>query len=252
MTVYSKTIAFLIACVLIMGWFIQPVAAQSFKEANQFYKENKYDQAIAAYEKISQAGFESANLYYNLGNSYCKKGQIGRALLNYERAKIFMPHDGDLRSNYDFVKSVLNVPVRYSCQPWFFRWLDRLFDGIGMNMLTMIVSALWILILVLLSASLFLPAIRQISPLLNGILAVMLIVCSLALARKAYFYQHGAIITDREVEAKFEPQVGATTYFKVFEGNSVLILDRTAGWVKVRRPDGKIGWVAALGICAIR
>jgi tetratricopeptide (TPR) repeat protein len=227
-------------------------AAQSFKDANQLYKDSKYGQAIEAYEKISRSGFESGHLYYNLGNSYFKKGELGRALLNYERAKLFIPHDSDLRSNYDFVTGALNVPERYSSEKWFFRWLDRFFDGIGMNGLTILASVLWIVTLLLLAVRLFIPAIKQYAAGGVIVLSALLIVCVVALARKIDYYQHGAIVTSAEVEVKFEPSSGATTYFKLAEGNSVDIIDRSAGWIKIRRPDSKIGWVPASSISSIK
>ncbi|MFA5100990.1 MAG: tetratricopeptide repeat protein [Candidatus Omnitrophota bacterium] len=252
MNAFRKTSAVLLVCVLVGGWFVHPAAGQSFKEADQFYKDSKYDEAVEAYEKLLRGGSESGNLYYNLGNSYFKKGDLGRAILNYERAKLFIPHDSDLRSNYDFVRGVLNLPARYSSEIWFFRWLDRLFDGAGLNMLTILVSALWLTMIVLLSAALFLSAFRQFAAPLAGMLAVLLIVCSLALSRKIGYYEHGAVVTANGADAKFEPNSGATTYFKLAEGQSILMLDRSAGWVKILRPDSKIGWVEAADVSAIR
>jgi len=253
MTIRVKIKQFLFITFFCAAWAVPSAArGQSFQEAGRYYKENNYDRAIEAYDKIRRDGFESGELYYNLGNSYFKKGDLGRALLNFERAKFFIPHDGDLRSNYDYVRSALNSPVRYSYEPWFFRWVDRLFDSIAMNILTIIVSALWISILVLLSAAMFAPAFRRFLFLSAGMLSVFLVICSLSLARKAAFYERGAVIVGGEIEAKFEPASGATTYFKLPEGSPVYALDRSAGWVKIRRPDAKIGWVPSSSVAGIR
>ena len=46
---------------------------------------NEYATASEGYEKLLQEG-EAAEVYYNLGNSYDKSGDIARAILNYERA----------------------------------------------------------------------------------------------------------------------------------------------------------------------
>ena len=252
MSMRSRTAWLLIMCFLSAAACAPAAHAASFQEANRLYKDNKYDEAIEAYEGIVSSGFESGNLYYNLGNSYFKKGDLGRALLNYERAKVFIPHDSDLRSNYDFVRGLLNVPSRYSWGPWFFRWVDRLFDNIGINALMRTISAFWIFWLLFLSAVLWLAFLRRYAIPVSGIFAIVLIICSTALSRKAEYYERGGIVTDREAEAKFEPQSGATTYFKLTEGNPVLILDRTVGWVKVRRPDNRIGWMQAQSIALIK
>ena len=245
--------SFLIVMFVCAGTAMLPAAyGQSFKEASQFYKENKYDQAIEAYEKTLAHGFESGNLYYNLGNSYFKKGELGRALLNYERSRLFIPADSDLRSNYKFVRSLLNVPAGAHGSRWFLKWIDVLFDGVGLNGLTVVVSVLWISILGLLSSYLLLPLLKPYVTPLCAICAAALIVSSVALTRKIGDYEHGAVVIGKEVEAKFEPANGATTYFKLAEGSPVLILDRTAGWVKIRRPDSKIGWVSSGAVAGIR
>jgi tetratricopeptide (TPR) repeat protein len=249
----SKLMYFLAVILLCAGWAVPSIASgQTFKDANRLYKDSKYDQAIEAYEKISRTGFESGALYYNLGNSYFKKGELGRALLNYERSRLFIPGDSDVRSNYNFVRSLLNVPSGPQGAPWFLKWADLLFDGTGMNGLTVIVSVLWIAMLALSAARLWLPALKPYAVPLAGLCAAALVVSSVALARKTAFYEHGAVVLGSELEAKFEPGAGATTYFKLAEGSPVFILDRTAGWVKIRRPDAKIGWVPADSIAAIK
>ena len=48
---------------------------------------------------------ESADIYYNLGNSYYKIGDIAKAILNYERALILKPANKDIRSNLEIAKS---------------------------------------------------------------------------------------------------------------------------------------------------
>lgn len=241
-----------ITALFLTVWPGQSAFAGSFQDANLFYKNEQYDRAIETYEKVLQDGFESGELYYNLGNSYFKKGDLGRALLNYERAKVFIPYDGDLRSNHNFVRGILNVPARSGTAPWFFRWLDRSFDGFALNGLTILVSALWISILVLLSLMLWLTGLRKIAVWLAGILGVFLVVSLLALSRKAGFYERGAVVVAPGVEAKFEPRQEATTHFSIPEGSSVSVLDRSADWAKVRRHDAKIGWVHASSIEAIR
>ena len=51
-----------------------------------------------------------------------------------------------------------------------------------------------------------------------------------------------AVILAR-TEAFFEPSVQATVYFKLPEGAEVKIIRRKEGWLKIRRADGRSGWV---------
>ena len=108
-----------------------------FYQANIYYQEGKFDAAIKSYEKLIDLGLESGNIYYNLGNSYFKKGELGLAVLNYERAKVLMPNDSDLRSNYDFALQALNLEPQLS-GGWFERMVYRLFQAQTIDSLTIL------------------------------------------------------------------------------------------------------------------
>ena len=63
-------------------------ASVRFSDANESYRAGNYGDAVRTYEALVANGFESAALYYNLGNAYYKLENIPAAVLNYERAKI--------------------------------------------------------------------------------------------------------------------------------------------------------------------
>jgi tetratricopeptide (TPR) repeat protein len=57
-----------------------------WKQAADYYDQGSYSAAIEAYNKMLDRGFSSPELYYNLGNSYFKSNQLGRAIWSYRRA----------------------------------------------------------------------------------------------------------------------------------------------------------------------
>ena len=67
-------------------------------EGDSAYMKNDFASAIQVYEALLTKG-EAADLYYNLGNSYYKSGDIAKAILNYERALLLQPGNGDIRAN---------------------------------------------------------------------------------------------------------------------------------------------------------
>jgi len=83
-------------------------ALSEFVAAGMAYKEGRYDTAIKRYNTILKGDRVSGPLYYNLGNSYFKKKNIGQAVLNYERAKKFIPRDSDLNFNERYVHSKID------------------------------------------------------------------------------------------------------------------------------------------------
>lgn len=82
-----------------------------FEQANKFFESKEYDNAIGTYETILFNGMESAALYYNLGNAYFKKGDLGQAVLNYQRAKRLDPTDEDLIHNIEFTEQFTQVQM---------------------------------------------------------------------------------------------------------------------------------------------
>ncbi len=56
-------------------------------KANKEYSEELYNDAIENYLKVIDNGYESSELYYNIGNSYFKINDMASAILYFEKAK---------------------------------------------------------------------------------------------------------------------------------------------------------------------
>jgi len=216
--------------------------SQLFYQGNSDYKEAKFDSAIDNYTKIFNLGLENGNLYYNLGNSYFKKGDLGRAVLNYERALILIPNDSDLKSNHEYVLSLLNLGPQ-SFENLLQKAANKLFGELSINFLTVFLSFIYILaFLVLIGGLLFAGAKRGIKFFLL-VLMVVFTISAISLNSKITYLNKGAVVISKEADVKFEPLEAATTYFKLTEGSKVEVLDKTENWYKIKRPDGKIGWI---------
>ena len=216
---------------------------QIFKSANSFYQEAKYDQAILEYEKILNQGLHSGNLYYNLANCYFKKGELGKAVLNYQRAEILMPADSDLKSNYDYARSLLNLGSNELYGKRWVRYLDRLFSEWDINSLTISLSLLSVIVFLALILGLFLENMKPALKIMLPLTAVLFSLLLIPFNRKITCLNNSAVIISQEVQSKFEPLESATTYFTLGQGSLVEVIETTPSWAKIRRPDGKIGWV---------
>jgi len=85
-------------------------ANASFRTANSAEDSEQakrlYEKAILAFEKIiNQGKVKNAKLYYNLGNAYFLKGDIGKAILNYRRAEKLDDSDANIQKNLTFARS---------------------------------------------------------------------------------------------------------------------------------------------------
>lgn len=90
-------------------------SAQSLvKKAEDAYMSDKYGEAISIYQEVMQKEGVSSDLYYNMGNAYYKSGQLGKAVLFYERALLLNPNNADAQVNLDFVKTKLVDKMSFS------------------------------------------------------------------------------------------------------------------------------------------
>lgn len=221
-----------------------------FYRANIEYEAGDNNAAIREAQSIISSGLESGNLYYNLGNMYFKNGEIGKAILSYERARRFIPRDRDLLANYRYVRSQMKRPDPLEKRWWLYAQLDRYFgyltpaQGVWLIMAIYYLISGWVVI-----SGIFGFYRRYFIYVLAGaglVLGLIIVPVSHSLRHQT----RGGIVVVPVVDARFEPLEGATTNFPLHEGMRVYALRKRGSWVRIKTPDGRIGWVptAAIGM----
>lgn len=80
-------------------------AAGPIAEADSAYTAGDFARARELYLDAAKTDGTSAELLYNIGNTYFRLGQPGRAILYYERALRLNPAMDEARANLEFVNS---------------------------------------------------------------------------------------------------------------------------------------------------
>jgi tetratricopeptide (TPR) repeat protein len=216
----------------------------AFFSGNTAYQEGRYGDAVKAYEQILASGHESGAIYFNLGNAYFKDGELGKAILNYERAERLLPRDPDVRANLDFARD--EAGTAGDARPLWRRIAFPLAGRASSGELALATSALWWLLWI--SAALALLLRRRRVALarcawVTGI-ACLLVAVNLAARLQAVDLSHQAVVTAKgKTPVRFEPSPNGTEHFKVGEGALLYVTDARAGWLQVRRSDGLRGWI---------
>ena len=212
-----------------------------FYQASQLYKNGAYGEAIAKYESILEAGKASGPLYYNLGNCYFKEGNLGKAILNYMRAKKLLPRDSDVDFNLNYALSQIKYKSN-SPEDGILKKLFNTYSGyFTLDEIMRIILMTYFLICLYFLIGLFLrwPRNRLIGPI--GLLCIVLIFNFCVFIHGIHKYSQ-LVVAVEDIEARFEPIENATVHFKLSEGNTATILENKDGWIKIRRLDGKVGW----------
>jgi len=214
-----------------------------FYNAANLYKEAKYDQAIKEYSKLLERGLESGNLYYNLGNCYFKKGEVGFAILNYERAKKLIPRDRDLKANYKHAKSLIIGNSTRVRKIWPMRLIYKFSDQLAIDDLTICLFIMYFVTVIIIVTGVIFKMNKKYFLTLLSILMIGLTLGAFSFYNKVSLLDKEAIVVKEEVNVKFEPFDKATRHFTIYEGMKVCVLSSKGEWCKIERYDGKAGWV---------
>ncbi len=218
-----------------------------FTRANEHYINGEYEQAIEAYEKLADAGYAAPELFFNLGNAYYKSHKLAPAILNYERAHLLDPKNGDILYNLELARSLRVDRVETIPEVFFIRWFQGLTMLLSSNTWAMMALALFFTALLLLFVYIFSTriALRKTSfwvSIAFFILSVSAYTLSWA-REKAITGNPEAIVMAPSLTAKSTPDESGNELFVVHEGLKVSVEDELDGWFEIKIPDGNKGWV---------
>ncbi|MBP8945653.1 MAG: tetratricopeptide repeat protein [Paludibacteraceae bacterium] len=229
--------------------FFLPLVAQSdaIKRANDFYAKGNYEAAAQEYEKILKEEGFSPELYYNLGNAYYKMNEIGKAILNYERALRLSPRFEDARFNLQIAQQKLVDNISESSTFFIQRWLTSLINFCTSNQWFIISFILFVVTLICAFIFFFKRevGVRKIALSCGIVFLILTIVClTFSGIRKNEEVNHNqAIILSGVVTVKSAPDQSGTDLFQLHEGTKVTIKSSLGNWVEIKIANGSVGWL---------
>lgn len=103
-------ISMLLAIGIAITTFAQDKASLA-EQANAAYQKDDFNSALQLYEQAAKEEGTSSLLYYNIGNTHYRLGNMGKAVLYYERALLLEPGNADARTNLEFVNDKLQLKI---------------------------------------------------------------------------------------------------------------------------------------------
>jgi tetratricopeptide (TPR) repeat protein len=210
-----------------------------------------YQKALYRFERVIEEGKGgNGKLFYNIGNTYYRLGDTGRAILFYRRAQLFIPADPNLKHNLRYVRSqrVDLIPSRQESKVFrtLFIW-HYSFPPLGK--FSLFIAAFWGICLFTAHALLqpdqrkrwkgmFLAA-------LCGIALMMLV--SLVTDEIRLRTRKDGVITAEEVVARKGDGIAYQRSFvdPLHQGTEFKLREERAGWYYIELTDGRTGWIPA-------
>lgn len=238
----------------IFFWVAIALSAQetTLQKANALYAKGDYIAAAQEYEMIAQIQGESPRLYYNLGNAYYRSGDLGKAILNYNRALLFSPHYDDARFNLRIAQQKVIDNVDVTSTFFLVQWVNDFGDLLTSNQWAIISLVAFLLMLIM--GLFYLFARYRNWRKISFNIAIFMLFLSLVSIGFADKQSHkvtnstAGIIMDKSVMAKDSPSLNAKDMFVLHEGTKVTIRDDISGWTEVELPDGNAGFIPSTSI----
>lgn len=216
-------------------------ATSDLAKANQAYQAEHFAEAVSLYQAAVDAGTRNAALFYNLGNASFRAGDIGRAILNYQRALVLQPGHPEARANLHLAQDKARAPELPS------NWWDRFADRATPDQLSIAMMVVfWIGIFCLAAWMLG----RGRAP-LRLLASVFALVVAGVLATALYALETGrngrdlAIVIGEKVNARVATADNAGSVLGLPAGSEIKVLSRRGDWIYAALPNKQRGWILA-------
>lgn len=222
-------------------------AQNAFEQGNQFYQKEQYQQAIASYESILASGKQSAELYFNLGNSYYKLHKVAPAIYNFEKAAQLDPSDSDIQTNLEFARKMAIDDIEKVSKVGFSKLVHDFTSSFHYDTWAWIVVVLSLLLTAFFVGYYFSQATTKKRLFFTGMCLLLL---GMIVSFSSGIYEKNraeneksAIVFAEKVNVKSEPKITSSNAFELHEGTKVSVLETVANWKKIQLADETTGWI---------
>lgn len=237
-TSFCQTVAGLL--ILLIGCtdtWAQQDAGTLLRQGNAEYTLGNFAQATNCYRELLNSHGYSAAVFYNLANSLARQGDIGAAILNYQRALRLSPGNPDILGNLEYVRKAHGLfDTREPSS------LIGLIRAVGINKWSgLILGSLILLNLALAAIVMMQPR----SKALFRLCSVSLVLLVTGITGTAVCYRPGnmAVIIAGGQKLHLSPFATAATTGSIQEGRLIRFGRRYQEFVHIVDETGRRGWI---------
>jgi tetratricopeptide (TPR) repeat protein len=239
MKIRASLIAFLFFALATPSLFAQ--ADAEFAKANQEFAQGHFTEAILGYEALIRAGQWSANVFYDLGNAYFRTGDLGRAILNYERALALERHHPEATANLQIARDEAHALEIQPSGP------ERYLQFASVNQYSIAAATAFWLAIFAIFALIFKRrrSARAIAVSICCLLVLAGAVYAIFTLERGSKGQALAVVTGKDVQARLATADTANSVLALPVGSQIKILSTRGDWIYAALPNNLRGWIPA-------
>lgn len=225
----------------------------AFESGNMLYNEGKFQEAIQTYETILSNNIHSAEVYFNLANSYYKLNRVAPSIYYYEKALLLSPNDPDIINNLMFAQNMTIDAIEKLPEVGFSKLIKNTTNTFSTKVwaIISIICSLFTVILFLIYYFSYSTLKKRFS-FVGSFFMLFLGITALFFAFKKDIINKNdnpAIVFAQETKVKTEPNMRSEGAFELHEGTKVQVVDKyNENWTKIKLANGKTGWIVTQDI----
>jgi hypothetical protein len=153
-----------------------------------------------------------------------------------------IPRDSDLNFNDHYASSRVDLYSNGGKSNFLDRAIRSYVEFYTIDEMVMVLTGAIFVLGIIFLLSLYLNWSKSFIQGITMFLALIVMIYAVGIAVKVPYDRDLAVIVTA-AESYFEPRTDSTVHFKLSEGMKAKILRAEGNWIKVRRSDGKVGWV---------
>ena len=213
---------------------------ETFTSSVEAYRNGDYRASIQSLEQLTRQNVIEAAVYFNLANAYYRRGELGPAIANYERALRLEPAMNDARDNLSRAIERTERALPKPLPPEWERAVLFWHDGLRLGTSFRWAVVFWVLAWGSLGLRQFRPVpYARAAASVFGVMAVLFAASWWAKSHPREL----AVANERRVPVRYGTHDSESVRFELYEGDRVNVDGRDGEWVRVVAADGERGWV---------
>ncbi len=238
----NRLVLICISSILVISCSFTQNVREAMALANEAFLREQFDSAAILYQRLLENGWQSADLYFNLGVTQYKVNDLASARFNLEKARLLDPNDKSIIHNLEKVKDKIGDYYVFPAYP-LFGLVEWIHSTLGHTTISWFLFLLYLGVLVTFWRW---RRGRHNTAKIIGfcLLAIFLSILVIFLFEQTYFRFHADMAVVSDITVLWEkPDELSSPVRDLQPGFKVRIHEIVGEWATIELADGSVGWL---------